>query len=609
MKRPARRTKRRTWSTSRRDRRWARGVPVDPLAGGVPPLDIAAIVAGELAALAADAQTLATRLSPGDVVRAVVLSSNGLTDLLDIGGLRVAAELPPTLLPGQAITVAVTGLRGDRIDLQILSTTDAAGAPEAVLPQTGNGTAASQAVPAAPIRQAVAVSLLRQTAAVSPVGLPVSAGSAGQTVPGGSVRQAVPVAAHLGWGGPGQPVRSELQAIEARLATAHAMSPAAGAPPVVAPGAAQRVTGVAGQRAPLPASRGTARPPIEMRLPPPTPAGVAAGTTAVRAPAAPRGTAAFTEPAALLRALRLPVTAANLAAARMALDSPEKLPSALAALERALANDADPRVTTLSTLASFIARLDPRSPVLATQIEAYVDQVLDGSEGKIVQLLRAADGAAPEAERAGTGPGDPAEPALAEASSDAAAQERVAVLRAALDYDLKTQLFVLAALRPGSAAGAASATSSASDSAVAGVLTALTALQLHAAAVLSANPGGLIFSLPIALPDGIAQAHVRVDRDTPDGKPAPLDGDNFHIAFVLETRHLGTVGIDMMTVGRAVTLSVTALGELTERLEKLRYTVAKADAVVAPPPPLAAANSPSPQTRAGDPDRLVDVDA
>jgi len=192
-------------------------------------------------------------------------------------------------------------------------------------------------------------------------------------------------------------------------------------------------------------------------------------------------------------------------------------------------------------------------------------------------------------------------------------------VRAALDYDLKTQLLAVAAGRAGATDPAAP--NAGLDRAVAGALSAITALQLNAASTLSAHPEGLTFTLPVALPGGFAQAHVRVDRDAPNGRKIPLDGDNFHIAFVLETRHLGTVAIDVVTVGRTVTLSVkteavvaqrvfaSALSRLSARLESLRYRVAKADAAVAPP---AAAEASSTRPVAGpapDAVRLVDVDA
>ena len=55
------------------------------------------------------------------VVTARVLPSNGLTDLLEIAGRRVAASLPPTVRPGDALQVRVTGFDGDRILLQIVA--------------------------------------------------------------------------------------------------------------------------------------------------------------------------------------------------------------------------------------------------------------------------------------------------------------------------------------------------------------------------------------------------------------------------------------------------------------------------------------------------------
>ncbi|MBV8644616.1 MAG: hypothetical protein JO225_12000, partial [Candidatus Eremiobacteraeota bacterium] len=89
------------------------------------------------------------------------------------------------------------------------------------------------------------------------------------------------------------------------------------------------------------------------------------------------GLAAYAEPVALLRALRLPVTPSNVSAATLALQRPDKLPSALAALERALprASD-DPHIATLRTLLPFVGRIDPASPRLAAQIAAYVDHVV-----------------------------------------------------------------------------------------------------------------------------------------------------------------------------------------------------------------------------------------
>ena len=327
------------------------------------------------------------------------------------------------------------------------------------------------------------------------------------------------------------------------------------------------------------------RPPISVRPPVPTGYQTVSGS-AVPPPAPPpaRGLALYAEPVALLRALRLPVTPTNVASARLALESPQRLQNALAILERALPSSIDPRVTTLRTLAGFLTRIEPQSPTLATQIASYVDHVLEGSEPKLAQLLVARDAVAQAQPRppAGAEPNAAAPLPTYPSTQLAHAAER----QAALQYDFKSTLLSLAQSPP-PGGGEELAT------ALGGVLAALTALQVNAATTLAANPNGLAIAIPIALPNGIAQAHVRVDRHAPEAKNVPLDGDNFHIAFVLETQHFGIVAIDLVTVGRTVTLGVKteatlaarafngALGKLTERLEKLRYHVARADALVA----------------------------
>jgi hypothetical protein len=330
----------------------------------------------------------------------------------------------------------------------------------------------------------------------------------------------------------------------------------------------------------------------------------------------------------LLRAWRLPVTAANAAAVRIALDSPDKLSEALAALEKSTAGGSDPRSATLNTLASFLARIDPRSPVLAAQIAAFAEYVATGPEAKLAQLVRLAQPAAapPDGE-----PADPPASATPPASPAAAfivPPERLAGVQAALDYDLKTQLLALAAARAG-ATDAPISSGADLDRVVAGALAAITAVQLGAAAALRANPEGFAFTLPVALPGGAAHAQVRIGRDAPGAPNVPLDGDNFHIAFVLETEHLGTVAIELVTVGRAVSVTVKteaaraqrrfgdALGGLRTRLEGLRYRVAATHAVIAPVSPAGAAparnSAADPSTRppvpAGDAARIVDIEA
>src|SRR6202161_1714148 len=84
--------------------------------------DLAALIDSVLAQLAADAQALRGLLVENAVVTARVLPSNGLTDLLEIAGRQVAASLPPTVRPGDALQVRVTGFDGDRILLQMVDT-------------------------------------------------------------------------------------------------------------------------------------------------------------------------------------------------------------------------------------------------------------------------------------------------------------------------------------------------------------------------------------------------------------------------------------------------------------------------------------------------------
>jgi len=103
----------------------------------------------------------------------------------------------------------------------------------------------------------------------------------------------------------------------------------------------------------------------------------------------------------------------------------------------------------------------------------------------------------------------------------------------------------------------------------------------------------MAFTLPMWTGSGYAQARIAIDRDAPEAGNRGLDGDNFHIAFVLDTKHLGTVTVDLQTVGRAFSLAVKtesegtakrfagALDRLTDRLQTLRYRVNSAEAVVA----------------------------
>ena len=662
---------------------------LDPVASSGASANIAAIVDAELAALAADAAALKALLSIGDVVQAQVLPSNGLTDLIQILGNRVAAALPPNLTPGDVVAVQVTGFDGDRINVQIVS--DSVASAASSTPPAIGASAPSSVDPALPLpATALPPTLLPATPPpvaplpVTPLpAIPSSSGAPAVTpapifAPGSSAIApplAVFVAASVrpapaAPAAPSEPlpveptatipasVRAAIPApvllgdIEARLATARAaVIPQNVAPPPASSPGAPIAAPPAGAIPPATINRPFVMAPLMTNARPATvtaPVITPAATTAPANAAPLARLTTYQDPVILLRALRLPVTPTNVASARMAIDTPAKLPNALATLELALPSSTDPRITTLRTLTAFVGRIEPESPVLATQIAAFVDHVVAGAEPKLAQLLVALRSATAEpvpAETPAPGttvlgtpapgtatPGTPAPGTTAPGTTASQAAPPPAPLpgapvtvlaraverQATLDFDLKTQLLSIVTSPPPGA-------SEALTNAVAGVLTAMTALQVNAASTLSANPNGFAFILPVALPSGIAQANVRIDRDVPGNPRVPFDGDNFHIAFILETAHLGTVAIDLKTVGRSVTIDVKAeatlaarafgksMEQLTTRLEKLRYRVAKADASVAARGTMGVVSTTigpeAPPTSPVDPTKLVDRSA
>src|SRR5208282_4752025 len=97
-------------------------------------------------------------------------------------------------------------------------------------------------------------------------------------------------------------------------------------------------------------------------------------------------------------------------------------------------------------------------------------------------------------------------------------------------------------------------------------LSAITAVQMNAAQAMNAAPQTMAFTLPMWLGSGYAQAHIAIDRDAPEpGGKRSLDGDNFHIAFILDTKNLGTVSVDLQTVGRSFSLAVKTENETTAK--------------------------------------------
>ncbi|HTX58972.1 MAG TPA: hypothetical protein VMH02_04780 [Verrucomicrobiae bacterium] len=329
--------------------------------------------------------------------------------------------------------------------------------------------------------------------------------------------------------------------------------------------------------------------------------------------------------AELLERLGVPPAPASLAAARLVKNAATLLPRVLARLDAALAKVApqDARAATLRTILSFAARLDPgNARALPEQIAAFVGNFVGGAESKLAALLRAvmtgggeepgaetaqpapsadtpaAPGgaaaqplpsapAAPTAQgvpQAPAAPPAPSAPAAALAELSPALAARAAERSIALQYDAKATIASLIEAPPRGAPPELAP-------ALAEAFATVTGMQLNVLNAQVLDPQTIAIPLPVFYHPNGAPVQLRVSRDAPGG--GKLDGDNFSIAFVLDTKTLGTVAIDVQTVGRAVTLNVkteyataasrfrSTLGDLRGRLEELRYRVASATAGVA----------------------------
>ncbi|HTA39325.1 MAG TPA: hypothetical protein VK760_09625 [Candidatus Acidoferrales bacterium] len=410
--------------------------------------------------------------------------------------------------------------------------------------------------------------------------------------------------------------------LEARIAATRAASidiaelvrPAAGdaRPPTPAPVPLQGPA-----RTPVP----TAPPLLTARPQPPVPPPV---------PMSARPLVAPSPEAALLERLRIPLAPLTLAAAKIAGSAGTALPRALARLETLLAGVAsqDGRAASLRTLLNFAGRLDPSNArALPEQLAAFVNNFVGGPESKLATMIRAfLEAEAPVAEDAANAPpalpGAPANaspfastapsataPSPAHALADAsvarapenappapAAQNaqaavdpsvsaRVAERTAALQYDAKA---VVAAMLEAPPRGAAPELVAALND----TLTAITAMQINVLNAQNVNPNTIAIPLPVFFRDQGAPVQMHVSKDAPNG--GKLDADNFSIAFVLDTKSLGTVAIDVQTAGRTVSISVktegvpaasrfrSTLDDLRGRLQQLRYNVANMTAAVAP---------------------------
>ncbi len=498
-----------------------------------------------LGAVVSDVQS---QLSVGDLLSATVLSPQDGSDRISLLGHTLPAQLPSGIDPGETIALQVTGFTNTAIIVRNLGTVDSQQAPpEAAAPSPQQ----PPRVPVAPPRElfvAASVKTERAPGAAAP--------ATPRTFP-------QPPAAHA-------PAEIEARLIATRASTTIGAPSLKREPQTPAP---QRAvpSGMPSQTAP-------ARAPLERAQQTPLPT---------------------TPQSALLTRLRVPVTPTTLAAAKLVEAATKNATAAYEKLDAVLAKlPPDPRAASLRSTLSFVARFDLRNTrALPEQIASYVSNVVTSAESKTAQIVRAWTQAEPlgfaqVADRAQPLPGAtvrvPEAPVVSQSIDPSLVNvaARAAERAVALDHDVKTALLQLVAdPPPGSSTQVIAALRDA--------LTATTAAQLNALAPENNTANTIAIPLPAYFYDGGQPAQVRISRDARNGKN-PMDADNFHIAFVLDTKSLGTVAIDVQTAGRSVRLDVktetarsadrfrTSLGDLRGRLQALHYRVATMAAGIAP---------------------------
>lgn len=600
-------------------------------------------------------EILQQQLSVGDLLTATVLPPQGGVDLLSLFGTSVPAQLPTGVNPGQSLLLQVTGFQGNQILVQNLGVVDPQNPPNTVtvvLPETA-GSGAQQAVvttilpsavpPAA--RPAPPASALPAQPAPTPGAVAPSRAvfvaasvqpSANLSARAAAAPGAPATATAAESGAPAVPNVPDVVAeqvaqlgLEARIAATRAASidiaefvrPAA--PPGLPPGSvpAQSLPGASARTA-VP----TAPPLVTARAQPPLPPPV---------PPSARPLVPPSLEALLLERLRIPLAPLTLAAAKIAGEAGTILPRVLARLEALLAGVAsqDGRAASLRTLLTFAGRLDPSNArALPEQLAAFVNNFVSGSETKLAAMIRAfveaetpganasaspppppaalPTAATPAAASGARAPSSPAQPAPVPGTPQAAApavdpaiSARVAERAVALQYDAKAMVTALLDAPP---RGATPELTTALNE----TLTAITGLQINVLSAQNANPNAIAIPLPVFYHEQGAPVHMHISRDAPNG--GKLDADNFSIAFILDTKTLGTVAIDVQTAGRAVSVNVktegapaasrfrSTLDDLRDRLEQLRYNVANMSAAVAPHRSAAAPPAPSVETAPED---------
>lgn len=602
----------------------------------------AAIDAATLS-LGADVAALQAQISVGDVIAATVLPPQSGTDLLSFLGQTVAAQIPPGINPGETLLLHVTGFTNSTVTVQNLGTIDPEnpiptlnaeptppstdGPQSAVLTTQIAPPAAASSQAAAPVSNSVQPLPPSSGTVLPPVVVPPSTSPSNVTPPSNVAPPAnvappreVFVAASVlpNLAANARALAGQIQAaiasndVEARLAANRATPPsppASGTPSAAA--SAPR-----GAQPPPPSAPNAA--PVPARFPVAPPLVSAAATALPQSAPAVNPAAPASPEASLLGRLRVPITEVTLAAARTVGTATQNVTAAYSRLDSLLAKLAPENAGVLRSLLAFVARFDLRNTrALPEQIATFVSDVLDGAEAKVAQSVSVWS-ALVEAQTQETAPGQPALPGSpqpadaptatpAAVSTAAQAAERVA----AMDYDVKSAILAMIATSGGRGDSPQLA------GALRDALTATTALQLNVLSAQNNDSRTITIPLPAYFYEGGEPVHLQISRDAPKGKNA-MDADNFHIAFVLDTKSLGTVAIDLQTVGRAVSVEVktqanvaadrfrSTLGDLRARLEGLHYRISAIGAAVAPP--AGSASAPAPTDPAA-PRRLWDTRA
>ncbi|MEO9262880.1 MAG: flagellar hook-length control protein FliK [Candidatus Baltobacteraceae bacterium] len=497
--------------------------------------DALATIAEVTLNLGVSTDALQGQIRTGDLIAAIVLPPQNGTDALSLFGITIAAQLPPGVHPGESLLLQVTGFSGQQILVRNLGAIDPLRPPQTIYVE----------LPEANVTPQSAMISVRQPSVPAAT---TNAAPAPTVAPPREVFVAASV----------RPIEGEAAL---RLAVTRS--------------AAGDLSGR------LPNARAI------RSLPQPA--------TTTPLPVRP---AQLTPQAALLTRLRVPISAATLVAVRMADEAAQHVTSSYARLDDALAKlgGADSRVGSLRALLAFTGKIDLRNGrALPEQIAAFLSHVVGSAESKLAQIVRALVPTGAEislpaetprtllSETPQTVPPGSAAP-VAPPSPDSLA--RAAERNVALDHDLKTA--ILSLLRNPPRDFPAQATQ-----ALGNALGATTALQLNVLSAQNADPGAIAIPLPAYFYEGGKPTQLRISRD-PGKSGKRMDADNFSVSFVLDTKTLGTVAIDLQTAGRAVSVSVKtegasaanrfrdSLSHLRDRLEGLRYRVAAMGAEVAP---------------------------